>query len=422
MRIVLVRHGRTAWNVKDGEGRRFRGLVDLPLADEGLVQAQTTARRLAELSLAAIYSSPLQRAARTAQIIAEPHSLAAQTLPGLGSMSYGDWAGQLETDVSRRWPKLYSQWRRDPFSVRIPGGESTTDLRNRAVAALSAILSRHSDGETIALVSHQVVTRTLVCVLARMPDTAWWRFRQDLCSLSCFDHDPTSGESKLLGLNDTCHLDPGLPGMHGGGTRLLLVRHGQTAWNAGAGEERFRGRTDLPLDDTGQAQSRAVANRIKKEPIAAIYASPLLRTRQTIEPLANERGTPIGSHDGLFDIDYGRFQGLTHSEAAAEDPELYARWRTSPAQVHFPDGERLADIQTRLLALLDELATHYRRQTVVLVGHQIVNKVLACTLLGLDLDQIWRIGQDTAGISAFQQVGDAWHTLCLNDVCHLADT
>ena len=59
-------------------------------------------------------------------------------------------------------------------------------------------------------------------------------------------------------------------------------------------------------------------------------------------------------------------------------------------------------------------------KTVVLVGHQIVNKVLACTLLGLDLDQIWRIDQDTAAIDVFQKDGDAWRTLCLNDTCHLA--
>jgi len=440
--IVLIRHGRTAWNVGEGQGQRFRGLIDLPLTDEGLVQAQAAALRLADarpthgsthtirgVRLAAVYSSPLQRAVHTAQIIAEPHGLAAQSLPGLSSMDYGDWAGQLHSDVAQRWPDLYRQWRHDPFSIQIPGGESTQDLRDRAIAAVHEALAHHTDGETIALVSHQVVTRTLSCALAGLPNTAYWHIRQDLGNLSFIGYCPTSSEFALVGLNDTCHLNPALPQTKGLGTRILLIRHGQTAWNEGAGEERFRGRTDLPLDASGEAQALALASRLKNEPLAALYASPLLRAQQTIAPLAIElarsahpggQGFKIEPHGGLLDIDYGHFQGLTHSEAAAAYPELYARWRTAPSQVRFPGGEGLADVQARLLALLDELAARHPGETVTLVGHQIVNKVLACTLLGLDLDQIWRIRQDTAGINVFQQVDGVWHTLCLNDSCHLA--
>jgi probable phosphoglycerate mutase len=202
--------------------------------------------------------------------------------------------------------------------------------------------------------------------------------------------------------------------------RIILIRHGQTAWNEGAGQERFRGRIDLPLDAMGQAQARAVAHRLASEPLAALYASPLLRARQTIAPLATKRTMPVQSHDGLLDIDYGRFQGLTHSEAQTSYPELYALWRTTPSQVRFPGGECLADIQARLELLLTEAVFHHAGATVAMVGHQIVNKVLVSTLLGLDLDQIWRIHQDTAGINVLQQVDSAWHILHLNDICHLA--
>jgi broad specificity phosphatase PhoE len=202
--------------------------------------------------------------------------------------------------------------------------------------------------------------------------------------------------------------------------RIILIRHGQTAWNAGAGEERFRGRIDLPLDDTGQAQARSLARRLGDEPIAALYASPLARTQQTIAPLAERLGLEVEPHEGLLDINYGRFQGLTHAEAAETYPEQYALWRTAPSRVRFPDGEGLVDVQARLLMLLKELAAHYPGQTVGLAGHQIVNKVLICTLLGLDLDQIWRIAQEPACLNTFQRVDGAWHILCLNDICHLA--
>ena len=420
IRIILIRHGCTAWNVGAGQGQRFRGVIDLPLADEGIVQAQATAQHLANIPLTAVHSSPLQRAAHTAQIIAEPHGLTALPVPELGSMDYGDWAGQTHDQVARHWPDLYRHWRHDPFSVQIPGGESATALRDRAIAALCEILARHADGETIALVTHQVVCKTLVCVLAALPNTTYWHFHQNLCNLNLFEYDPNNGRFTLLGLNDTCHLSPALPHVRGRGTRVILIRHGQTAWNEGAGEERFRGRTDLPLDAIGQTQARAVASRLRDEPLAALYASPLLRARQTISPLAAERSLSVESHRGLLDIDYGHLQGLTHSEANARHPEIYALWRSRPGQVHFPGGEGLAAVQARLRALLDELASRHPGQTIALIGHQIVNKVLVCTILGLDLDQIGRIHQDTAGINVFQNVNGVWCTLRLNDTCHLS--
>jgi probable phosphoglycerate mutase len=418
-RIILVRHGHTAWNAGQGQVQRFRGIIDLPLAAEGVTQAQATARRLADTRLSAVYSSPLQRAQRTAQIIAAPHGLAVQTLPGLGTMDYGHWAGLLRTEVARRWPDLFHQWRQDPFSIRIPGGESAVDLWERAVAAVRQALSHHADGEIIVLISHQAVTKTLSCALTALPNTAFWRVRQDLCNLTCFDYDAVAGEFRLVGMNDICHLTDALAEGSGDGTRVILIRHGQTVWNAGVGEERFRGRIDLPLDDVGFAQARAVAGRLRDQRPSALYTSPLRRARQTLAPLVKESDLVMQPHDGLIDINYGRFQGLTHSEAAETFPEQYTLWRSTPSRVRFPGGESLSDVQSRLVALMDELVARHPGQTVVLAGHQIVNKVLACTLLGLELDQIDCIQQDTAGLDLFQQVGSDWHILSINDVCHL---
>jgi broad specificity phosphatase PhoE len=419
IRIILIRHGHTAWNEGEGQAPRFRGTVDLPLAPNGVLQARTTAHRLAGQRLDAIYASPLQRATHTAQIVAEPHGLAVQVLPGLNSMNYGNWAGHTPAQVAQDWPDLFRRWRHDPFSVQIPGGDNAGALDQRAWQALQQILGQQDDGETVVIVSHQVIIKLLICRLAGLPGPGFWHIRQDLCNLSSFDYDPVSGAFALAGLNDICHLNPLLPRASGDGTRILLIRHGQTAWNAGAGEERFRGRTDLPLDDSGQAQAAATAGRLGSEPIAALYASPLLRARQTAAPLARKLGLDVVPHEGLLDIDYGRFQGLSHAQAAAAYPELYALWRTTPGQVAFPSGESLDTVQRRLLALLDELAARHPGQTVGLVGHQIVNKILACTLLHLALDRIWQIRQDTTAIDVFQQSRDDWHTLCLNDTCHL---
>ena len=437
IRLVIVRHGRTAWNASGDRGRRFRGTVDLPLTEDGVAQAQATARCLSNWPLSAVYSSPLQRALHTAELIAGPHGLAPELVEGLDSMDYGDWAGQLDVDVAHRWPELYRRWRQDPFGIQIPGGESTADLRDRAVVALHSALDRHADGETIAVISHQVVTKSLICALAGLPGEAYWRFRQDLCNLSRFDCEPVDHTSTLVGLNDTCHLGEALPTAASGNTRLIVIRHGQTAWNSGAGPrarlprgtrgqveagaERFRGRTDLPLNETGEAQASALAGRLAAEPIEAVYASPLLRAQQTAAPLAAALGLAVRTHEALLDIDYGRFQGLSHTQAAAAFPELYARWRTAPGQVRFPGGESLADVRDRLLAFFAELTSRHPRQTVAFVAHQVVNKVAACTLLGLGLDQIWRVRQDTCAFHVMQWVGDAAYTMGLNDRCHLSE-
>ena len=422
IRIILIRHGRTAWNAAAGRGPRFRGTIDLPLTDDGQAQARATARRLASLPVAAIYSSPLQRAVVTAQTIAEPHGLEMQAVPGLRSMDYGRWAGQSYAAVSTRWPELYHRWRRDPFKVQIPGGECLSDVGDRAVAATHNILADHKEGDTVVLVSHQAVTKALVCSLMGMPTTAYWLIHQALCNLSGLDYDPIAATFALAGFNDICHLDGALPHIINGGTRIILIRHGQTAWNLGAGEERFRGRTDLTLDDVGRAQAVAVARRLRGETIDAVYTSSLLRTQQTAKPLAEGSslvGLGLRCHAGLLDIDYGRFQGLTHSEAAKCYPELFGLWRDAPGQVFFPRGEGLVDVQKRTCALLEELSARHPGQTVALVGHQIVNKVIVCTLLGLGLDRIWRVQQEPCGLSVFQQVASKWHTLGLNDTCHL---
>jgi len=417
IRIIVVRHGHTALNTPEGQGQYFRGMTDLPLAEEGVAQAEATADRLAPLAIDAVYTSPLRRAACTAEILARPHSLSAQALPGLSSMSYGDWAGLLSTEVARRWPELYAQWRRDPLSVQVPGGDSAASLRQRAVAAVHAALARHADGSCLLFVTHEAVCRALVCTLVGVPDRLYWRIRQGLCNLTTFDYDPAEHSFRLVQMNDLCHLEPSLPRARGDGIRVVLVRHGQTAWNEGAGEERFRGRTDLPLDVAGRNQARAVARKLKSEPIAALYASPLIRAQQTMEPLAGELNLPVRSHEGLLDINYGDFQGRTHCEAANDYPDLYSLWRLAPSQVRFPDGEGLLDVQGRFLTLLGELSAAHPGQTVALVGHQVVNKVAACTLLELGLDAFWRIRQDTCGMDVFQQVEGTWHTLQINDTC-----
>ena len=202
--------------------------------------------------------------------------------------------------------------------------------------------------------------------------------------------------------------------------RMILVRHGQTKWNAGsASGEHFRGRLDIELNATGLAQARAVADRLADLDISAVYASPLQRAVHTARPIAEARRLVVEPFQGLLDIDYGQWGGRSFDEVAAQWPELYRQWRTAPHLVQIPEGESLADVRERVVAGLQEILGRHDQEIVVLVGHQVVNKVLICVMLGLEDGAFWRVRQDTCCINRFDHDGSGFTVLTLNEVCHL---
>lgn len=150
-RLVLIRHGETDWNV---EGR-YQGQADPPLNARGLAQARRTAESLRGVGLAALYSSPLRRAAQTAAVIAETLGLAVHFEPRLMEIHLGVWQSRLTEAIQREYPALFRQWERAPWETRIPEGETLRQVRARVYAAADEIISRHA-GETVGLVSHRI--------------------------------------------------------------------------------------------------------------------------------------------------------------------------------------------------------------------------------------------------------------------------
>lgn len=203
-------------------------------------------------------------------------------------------------------------------------------------------------------------------------------------------------------------------------TTLILVRHGQTAWNK---EERFRGRTDLPLNEAGLQQAEALARRIAIEyRLAAVFTSPLQRAMQTAEAIARPFHLRIQPHEGLLDLDYGDFAGLSPAEAEAQFPELYRTWLSAPHCVHFPHGESLSDVRTRSERLIHQLIELYPNKSVVLVSHLIVCRVLMCSLLGLHEGHILRFQIDTASLTVFEADHERAKLILANDTCHLKNS
>ena len=200
-------------------------------------------------------------------------------------------------------------------------------------------------------------------------------------------------------------------------TRFILVRHGQTEWNRGA--ERFRGRADLALNETGLEQANKIAARLARETIAAVYVSPLKRTLQTAQPIAAAHQLQAVEHSGLLDLDFGALEGMTIDEARLAFPDVIDKWLTAPGHVKFPKGGSLKAVRGRIEDLFTDLVPKHTGETVVLVSHKVVCGAMLCYVLGLPADALWRIQQDNGCINVFEKRGDNWVVTLMNDTNHL---
>jgi len=199
-RIILVGHGQTKWH-RDG---CFRERADILLSETGLAQAEATGRRVAaEWQPAAVYSSPLPRAVRTAEAIAKHFDLPVQVHPGLAEIDYGEWQDVTLEEALRRWPEMVDTWYSAPHSTRIPGGETLDDLRKRATATISELATCHTS-ETIVLVGHSVINRIILLDVLGLGNERFWHIRQDTGAINVFESE--KGGFVLISLNDTCHL------------------------------------------------------------------------------------------------------------------------------------------------------------------------------------------------------------------------
>ena len=198
---------------------------------------------------------------------------------------------------------------------------------------------------------------------------------------------------------------------------FILVRHGQTEWNR---IERFRGRADVPLNKTGLAQAAATGRRIALDWLPnAIYSSLLNRAVNTAEAIAKHFNLPVQVHPGLVDIDYGEWQGLTPAEARLRWPEQLDNWYNHPEKAHIPAGETLVDLRTRAMQTVRDLVANQNGETVVLVGHTVINRIILLGVMGLGNERFWHIKQDTCAINVFEAHDNDFTLFSLNNICHL---
>jgi probable phosphoglycerate mutase len=200
------------------------------------------------------------------------------------------------------------------------------------------------------------------------------------------------------------------------GTRVILVRHGETAWNV---EGRLQGDADSPLTAAGEAQARALAERFAREPFDVLYSSDLGRARQTAEAVSARTGQAIRLHAGLRERGLGVFQGLCRAEVEARHPDEWRRllggdWDFAP-----PGGESTRGSVARFVTAVTEIADAHAGETVAMVTHGGVLGGFLREVVGIREDHPRRYRRFNASWNVFAREEGRWYLHTWGDVSHL---
>ena len=214
LRLLLVRHGETEWNRQS----RFQGQIDIPLNENGQLQAQQAGAFLKQQRLDIAFSSPLQRPWGTAEAIlaqnlsarANGSSLSLQSVPDLREISHGDWEGLLETEIEANFPGDLAVWQERPETVQMPGGENLHQVWERSWAAWQEIVRKtETCGETATglVVAHDAVNKAIACCVVGLEPDAFWYFKQGNGAVTAIDYPyGADGAPVLRALNITSHI------------------------------------------------------------------------------------------------------------------------------------------------------------------------------------------------------------------------
>lgn len=189
----------------------------------------------------------------------------------------------------------------------------------------------------------------------------------------------------------------------GKNTHIWLIRHGEPCPES---RGRCYGRLNVGLSAEGQRQIHIVSQRLREEPISAVYVSPRKRAIESGEIIAQCHPCSITVEERLREIDFGDFEGRPYDEIAQTHPEIYRQWMETPTEVQFPNGESFRKMQARVLESAREIYAHHRGETIVIISHGGVNRILLAAALEIPAANIFRIAQRYAAMNLLVLIDD----------------
>lgn len=202
-------------------------------------------------------------------------------------------------------------------------------------------------------------------------------------------------------------------------TTIYLLRHGATASNLES-PPRLQGQgVDLSLSEVGRRQATITAQWFSSQSIAAVFASPLARSRETARAIAERHGVDVQLDRALIEADVGRWEGKNWREIAELDAEAHHLYRQDSARHGYPEGENMVQINARIAPAVSAIAKRCAGASIVIVGHGMANRALLAPLLGLPLSQASKLPQDNCGINVLRVADGEMKLATLNSTLHL---
>lgn len=416
-RAIVVRHGQSTFN----QQQRIQGRIDESvLTEAGRASARQVAAAISGLTFDAIYSSPLQRAKETAEIIQSgllnPPKLG--LAPNLMEIDLPLWQRLHKEEVKEKFPEDYKLWKERPHELRmvVETAEGTKELFpvlslfEQAKLFWQEVLPHH-DGKTILVVGHNGIGRALICTALGIPPAYYHSIQQSNCGVSVLNFptlDSPLSEGKVGGgsvqmesMNLISHLGEPLPKPRPGhqGPRFLLVRHGETEWNR---QKKFQGQIDVPLNENGKAQSKAANEFLKDVEIDFAVTSPMSRPKETAQIiLESHPDVELELLPDLAEISHGLWEGKFEPEIEQDYPGLLKQWQEAPELVQMPEGENLQQVWDRAIPAWRSIVAKYSKQskTVLVVAHDAINKAILCHLFNLGPEHFWNFKQGNCAVT-----------------------
>jgi len=199
--------------------------------------------------------------------------------------------------------------------------------------------------------------------------------------------------------------------------QVYVVRHGETEWNI---EEIFRGAKDIPLNEVGKKQAKKVGGFFIDKNIVKIMSSPLIRARETAEPISKAVNKPVETLDEFIDMDFGIWEGHPLKEVKNQYPEEYETWRHTPHRLKVKNGETLLQVRKRIQKGFEK-AVLGEKGNVVIVTHRVLCKLIVLHALNIPNSHFWNIKFDPASITLIEKEGEKLILSFMNDTCHLKE-
>jgi glucosyl-3-phosphoglycerate phosphatase len=362
-RITLVRHAETEANVAGG----WQGHGDSPISALGRAQIGSLRERLGSPTV--LVSSDLERAMATAAAIGDAEADARWR-----ELDFGGWEGLTIPEIREQYP--------DGFAAMVggadftpEGGERLSDFGARIRGAFDDLAERLADGEEAIVVTHGGVILRLVAALLGIGDAGALALPANTSTTTIVIEE--SLQPQVFVYNDAFDTPAGEEAHPG--RRVLLYRHAETEANR---EHRWHGRGETPLTDTGRRQAADLAGSTTA--LELIAASPLSRARLTAEVVAAAQGTDVGIVEGLTEIHFGAWEGLTVEEIRAIDAEAFQRiFESGIDEARGSTGETFGEAGLRMAATIDSLLASTAADPIGVFTHGGVSRAYVTRLLGI---------------------------------------